>query len=358
VNAFSFEPSPRRRTPITVSGTDTAPCDEHQVWDSGEPVVALRQRGTEDEWDLVGDEMTLGRAGCDISIPASRLSERHCYLRRSGSRWLVVDAGSMHGTFVGDLPRHVFELSAGAAWRAAATTFVAVSSSHRRARKELLPLVGYDSRGQWAADSILVDAISARHFVIRQPPGGQAHRVAAAIHLASHRRGGPFVALKRSPIGVTGVLRKATRGTLVVARRHLPRDEAFMQALAEYRVRLVLLASDDDELGGLCGGRLVGDGPAVVGLTALTARRGDLAVLVRHLVEQARARFRLGEVDLDEQQLAFVQSHDWPRNVEELERFVERALAMRAADGNMRRAAKLLGISAGTLGPFARDYPL
>jgi hypothetical protein len=48
------------------------------------------------------DRITIGRTGNnDIVIPDGSVSRLHAYVRRDGSRWLVADAGSKNGSWLG-----------------------------------------------------------------------------------------------------------------------------------------------------------------------------------------------------------------------------------------------------------------
>lgn len=51
-------------------------------------------------YQLEGVELTIGRAGADITIPNSALSRRHARLFRRGSTWMIEDLGSANGVTV------------------------------------------------------------------------------------------------------------------------------------------------------------------------------------------------------------------------------------------------------------------
>ena len=49
-----------------------------------------------------GARVVIGRSdGCDVRLPDPSVSSRHASLRQHGGSWLLVDEGSMNGTFVG-----------------------------------------------------------------------------------------------------------------------------------------------------------------------------------------------------------------------------------------------------------------
>lgn len=62
---------------------------------TGPAIVAL----ADGEWHaLTGDRLVIGRdPECDVRIPSSSVSGRHCELRFDGSCWRVVDTGSKNG---------------------------------------------------------------------------------------------------------------------------------------------------------------------------------------------------------------------------------------------------------------------
>lgn len=54
---------------------------------------------------LTKPSMLLGRAvGCDIRLPDSVVSNRHCGLLFNGTHWIVSDLGSRNGTVANGLP--------------------------------------------------------------------------------------------------------------------------------------------------------------------------------------------------------------------------------------------------------------
>ncbi len=60
----------------------------------------------------------------------------------------------------------------------------------------------------------------------------------------------------------------------------------------------------------------------------LRARRGDIALLTQHFLEQHRA---LREISLSSSAMDALLSYSWPGNVRELERVIERAVALASA---------------------------
>lgn len=62
------------------------------------PVHFLRKRPT----GVFRDRIGIGRAGTDIVLAYPLISKYHAFVRREGDVWLLSDAGSRNGTFVGD----------------------------------------------------------------------------------------------------------------------------------------------------------------------------------------------------------------------------------------------------------------
>ncbi|WP_417344770.1 sigma-54 interaction domain-containing protein [Ferrimonas sp.] len=64
-----------------------------------------------------------------------------------------------------------------------------------------------------------------------------------------------------------------------------------------------------------------------IAIPALRQRRGDVPLLVHHLLEQFRVRFKLERLpSIAPEQLSRLQNYDWPGNVRELVNAVERAM--------------------------------
>ncbi len=65
------------------------------------PPDTLVQLGTNTEWKLEGDEISLGRSSSNtIAIDDPNVSRAHAQLIRRGEDWWIVDLGSTNGTLV------------------------------------------------------------------------------------------------------------------------------------------------------------------------------------------------------------------------------------------------------------------
>src|SRR5881394_3946823 len=82
----------------------TPPLDEAQCepwYDGDDAVVALREYNSDQEYDLplhIKSFRLGGSRSCEVSVPGRGLSAVHCLLERRGSRFLVHDQHSTHGT--------------------------------------------------------------------------------------------------------------------------------------------------------------------------------------------------------------------------------------------------------------------
>lgn len=78
-------------------------------------VLAILLREVEKcSFSIVRGKTVIGRAkGCDLRIPLSRVSRRHCELVRDGDNLSIHDLGSKNGTFHNGLRVKRAELSAG-----------------------------------------------------------------------------------------------------------------------------------------------------------------------------------------------------------------------------------------------------
>lgn len=145
-------------------------------------------------------------------------------------------------------------------------------------------------------------------------------------------------------------LAEAADGTLVISRldRATPDLQAKLMALVETGVYRPIGAAEDWP----CEARLVFTaraepkamiedagfredlayalGPGHIVLPALRARRGDIAALAEHFVEQRCAEQRK-QRRLGEDALAAMEGYDWPGNVRELEKAVEHAVLVSPA---------------------------
>jgi pSer/pThr/pTyr-binding forkhead associated (FHA) protein len=65
-------------------------------------LMVVRGPATGSRIDLVGDRMTVGRsAETDIFLEDITVSREHANFERDGDGWVLVDLGSLNGTYVG-----------------------------------------------------------------------------------------------------------------------------------------------------------------------------------------------------------------------------------------------------------------
>jgi len=183
-------------------------------------------------------------------------------------------------------------------------------------------------------------AIAAGHVLVTGEPGTGKRLLARAIHLSSPRQR-PLVEFdaaalpgdraERELFGQTvtvggvgthleGALDKATGGTLLLAAldRLSPTGQERLAALLP-KANLRLIATATSPLSAVLQQALA---PLIVTVPPLRERRDDVPLLVKHF---------LGERALTPLALQALLRYDWPGNVAELQRVVERAAALAPA---------------------------
>jgi hypothetical protein len=326
-----------------------------QSWILGEPVDGVRIRGTHLDYALPPSPDDVIEVGSGVSsrfairIDSPHVSRLHCTIERRNGRWIVVDGKNKNGIFVGDERRTLIELVPGLSFRVGPVPLVAYSTAGQRARGMLERYFGGTDAHALGVEAVLASANEARHIIVQQPPGGGGLAIARAIHAASPRASWP---IHTERLGETrreqlAALNATAYGTLATRSDQLPsnRDE-LMKTLAawSYHVRFVLIAPRDQRVGGLVGDELL-TAATLVMVPTIAERRGELDALVGRLRQDVGLRLGAPDVALNEKQWAYVRAHAWPENLEELERFVERVLALRVHKGNLRASAKALGLS-------------
>ncbi|HET9991551.1 MAG TPA: sigma 54-interacting transcriptional regulator [Kofleriaceae bacterium] len=321
----------------------------------------------------LGDaEITIGTgADCDLVLSDDRVSARHLALRADGSRFVVRDLGSTNGTWYEGSRIAEITIPAG-------STLLAGKSALRiEAEAQPLDLPPSQARrfGELVGESLAMREVFAvlervagsdATLLVEGETGTGKELVARAVHDASERRRGPFVAVDCGalPEGLLeselfGHLRGAFTGAAqaragMIVRAHggtlfldeLGRISATAQArllrvLEERIVRpvggdsekhvdvRVIAASRDDLDAEVAAGRFRPDllyrlAVVRVALPPLRTRREDLALLVRELLR--RRGFEDGTVagpNLDR-----LTAHGWPGNVRELRNVIDRAIAL------------------------------
>jgi DNA-binding NtrC family response regulator len=312
-----------------------------------------------------------GEPGCDLVLSDDRVSARHFAVRTEASRFVVRDLGSTNGTW--------FEGSRVAEVTLPAGSTLRVGRTALRIEPEARPLDLPPSQarrfGELVGESLAIRevfavlervAASDATLLVEGETGTGKELVARAVHEASGRRRGPFVAVDcgalpealleselfghvrgaftgaAQPRG--GMIVRAGGGTLFLD--ELGRISSTVQArllrvLEERVVRplggdseravdvRVIAASRDDVDAEVAAGRFRPDllyrlAVVRVALPPLRTRREDLALLVRELLR------RRGLVDEAPTGPGFDRliAHSWPGNIRELRNVIDRAIAL------------------------------
>jgi DNA-binding NtrC family response regulator len=307
----------------------------------------------------------------DLALSDDRVSARHVSVRIDGSRFVITDLGSTNGTF--------FEGSRITEVTVPAGTTLLVGRTALRVEPEAQPLDLPPSQarrfGELVGESLAMREVFAvlervaatdATVLVEGETGTGKELVARALHDASPRRRGPFVAVDCGalPEGLleselfghvrgaftgaaqarSGMLVRADGGTLfldelgtisptVQARLLRVLEERVVRPLGGDTERTidvrVIAASRDDLDAEIAAGRFRADlmyRLAVVRVTLppLRSRREDIALLVRELL---RRRGLLDEAPAGTN-LDRLLAHGWPGNVRELRNVLDRALAL------------------------------
>ena len=163
-----------------------------------DPVVALRVHGSGREIELPQEgRVTVGASrACDIVLDDPYVSSCHCHLeRREPERLLVRDRQSKNGSFINGNRIEIAELRPGAILTLAGVSLLALGR-HARARPSAREaLVGRSPPFRAALDRALIAAASSCNVLLVGETGTGKELVARAIHEASSRALGPFVAV-------------------------------------------------------------------------------------------------------------------------------------------------------------------
>ena len=313
-------------------------------------------------------------AGCDLVLHDDRVSRRHLEVSREGGRWLVRDLGSTNGT--------VYEGSLLGEARVPAGATFKMGRSFVRIQPQPQPLEVQPSQsrrfGDLVAESlamrevfaVLELAATSDATVLLEGETGTGKELAArAIHEASGRRRGPFVAVDCGALPETlleselfghvkgaftgasqsraGAFARASGGTLFLdelAQVSAPVQARLLRAIEERRVRPVgadaereidvriIAASREGLESRVADGAMRSDlyyrlSVVRVVLPPLRARREDIAPIVAELLRRRGIDTGrppgIGGPNLDR-----LIAHPWPGNVRELRNVIDRAVAL------------------------------
>jgi DNA-binding NtrC family response regulator len=309
--------------------------------------------------------------GVELVLSDERVSGRHLAVRAADGHFLVRDLGSTNGSWYEGSRLGEARVPAGATLR--------IGRSALRIEPEAQPLDVAPSQarrfGELVAESLAMREVFAVlervapsdvTVLVEGETGTGKELVARAIHEASARRGGPFVAVDCGalPEGLldselfghvrgaftgaaaprAGLVARAQRGTIFLDElgRIPPSVQArLLRVLEERRVRAVgadaerevdvrvIAASRDDLDAQVAAGRFRADllyrlGVVRVRIPPLRARREDVPRLVSELLR----RRGLEEARPAGPGLDRLLAHGWPGNVRELRNVLDRAVAL------------------------------
>jgi hypothetical protein len=295
--------------------------------DAVDEIIGVRLLVGSQEWQLVGETVTVGRgSSCDIRLASPKISTLHCHIvRLDDGGWVAVDNGSQNRIL--DERRRAatkIRLRPGLPWYVAKTPLESFTAATQHARAELRPVLGF--RGAWPQhiDAAIAAAAAGRLLVIAEPPGGAADRVADLLHKATPRRRGDLVAGD-----VRDVVGRSTDGTLaVITKRPVTRG--------------VLRQLPDDA--------------HVIDIRPLSERREEIPAVLDHLVAVARVDRQRPHLEIDGAARERATTRRWRRNYEEIEQFVQRKLALQDNDHAHNRTAAELGVAPSTLSKWRRQH--
>jgi DNA-binding NtrC family response regulator len=347
-----------------------------------DPVTALRMHGSGRDIELPArpGRITVGASPtCDVVIDDPYVSACHCQLeRREPDRLLVRDRQSKNGSFINGNRIEVAELRPGAILTLGGVGLLALGRRARARPSAREALVGRAPAFRAALDRALIAAASSCNVLLVGETGTGKELFARAIHEASSRALGPFVAVNCGAIpaelveselfghekgaftGATserdGVFAQADGGTLFLDELgELPPQQQphLLRALETRQIRRVggarersvdirLVAATNRLDLDSAGSPLRPDlfhrvATLMVELPALRHRREDIPLLVESFVAELEPE--LGERAIARDVLAALVEHPWPGNVRELRHAVHRAAAL---SGNQLRLEDLL----------------
>jgi len=321
---------------------------------------------------LAEEEVTIGtEAGCDLALSDDRVSGRHVAVRAVESRFAVRDLGSTNGTW--------YEGSRIAEVTVPAGSTLLVGRTALRIEAEAQPLDVPPSQarrfGELVGESLGMREVFAvlervaqsdATLLVEGETGTGKELVARALHEASARRRGPFVAVDCGalPEGLldselfghvrgaftgaaaarAGMIARADGGTLFLdelGRIPPPVQARLLRVLEERVVRplggdseravdvRVIAASRDDLDAEVAAGRFRPDllyrlAVVRIALPPVRSRREDIPLLVRDLLR----RRGLADEAPTGRGLDRLIAHGWPGNVRELRNVLDRAIAL------------------------------
>jgi DNA-binding NtrC family response regulator len=231
-----------------------------------------------------------------------------------------------------------------------------------------LTWVGTSVAIQWVKTQLKEVAETDLPVLVLGAPGTGRRLAARTVHMLSERRGKPFITVECGRLhelqadrflfggdvdsSHQGVFVKAQGGTVFLEEVDaLPRglQERLLKVLVEDQTRrngssqsgaaeVRLVAATHQDLprlvraGAFCAELYYRLGIAPVKLSVLKERRKDIPLLATYFVTQAAARMGRLTPGLHQEAIRVLLGHDWPGNVWELKRVLERAVMLADAD--------------------------
>ncbi|HEY3806865.1 MAG TPA: sigma 54-interacting transcriptional regulator [Kofleriaceae bacterium] len=323
-------------------------------------------------WPIGDRELRIGTdSGCDVVLADDRVSALHASVAADAARFVVRDLSSTNGTWYENSRVTVVAVAAGSTLRVGRTSL--------RIEPEAQPLDLPPSQARRFGDLVgeslamrevfaVLERVAASDatLLVEGETGTGKELVARAVHDASERRRGPFVAVDCGalPEGLleselfghvkgaftgaaqarTGTIVRAHGGTLFLDElgRISPTVQARLLRVLEERIVRplggdnersvdvrVIAASRDDLDDEVAAGRFRPDllyrlAVVRVALPPLRTRREDLAPLVRELLR----RRGFADEPAAGPNLDRLVAHSWPGNVRELRNVIDRAIAL------------------------------
>jgi Inner membrane component of T3SS, cytoplasmic domain len=356
--------------------TATVPGAAHQAGLLRTPVVGLLVVGSAIEHRIPTDEekITIGSAeGRSIRLDHASVSRLHARIERRDHHLILVDCDSKNGCYSEGERRAVIQLVPGGRIRLGQVDLVAFSHESDAIRRVFQRYLGYDEFAQRAVEDALHAATRHRHLVLLGPPGAGSVAFARAIH--KHTLGTPYplVVARQLYIDKAGrrlahrvresqaeqkhMLTAAGHGTLVMSFDDLPTEPRFLIDSIQsrmYGIRAIFLGSNDTALRAL---RALASDSVVIRVPELASRRHELSRVVTDAITEHAGTQGASTAILTAHDHQRLLAHDWPKNHDEVEEVVQRLIALRM-HRTIRKAAKALDLSPGTLSEWATRYDL
>ena len=328
------------------------------------------------EIDVDRESLVIGTsAGCDATLTDEFVSGRHVRLQRTRDGWAVVDLGSRNGVFLDEVRVQEAVWPAGAKLRLGKTTLLLA----RQNCEERAPLPDEEQFAGMVGRSPamrrvfgLIRAVAPTEATVRlQGPTGSGKELAArAIHAASRRADGPFIAVNCGSVARdliagelfghvkgaftgagadrAGLFELAGGGTIFldeIGELPLELQPNLLRVLEDREVRRVggnravpidarvIAASNRDLPAETAAGRFREDlfyrlDAFPIQLPSLRERLEDLPLLVDHLLAREARGLRRSPPRLTHRALAALRAQAWPGNVRELANVLSRAMLL------------------------------